>query len=255
MYLCFWYIWRDLMKRKKINPVDLNFILVCLVVVGLLLFTLSSFFTVLKIQGGLNRFTYFLGDNSETVIENYKSIFSALGSGLGEFSITLVKIFGIWLPLIYAFLILIFSIAARKEYAPDREKIMLYRILMTFVYVQLLLLAIFMGFLVVSLPFLSWIVSIALSEAGLIAILSVNLINTYSKRIRRYERISKTEKRLPENKIPVIRASICTGEQVAGFRDAQTGVFEEIMLIRSEKDKKAFAKKCGIDFSKIKKEW
>ena len=32
---------------------------------------------------------------------------------------------------------------------------------------------------------------------------------------------------------PVIRASICTGEQVAGFKDIQTGKLEEIMLIKS----------------------
>ncbi len=35
-----------------------------------------------------------------------------------------------------------------------------------------------------------------------------------------------------ENKIPIIKASICNGEQVAGFKDVHTGAFEEIMLIR-----------------------
>ena len=30
---------------------------------------------------------------------------------------------------------------------------------------------------------------------------------------------------------PVIRASICTGEEVAGFKDIRTGKIEEIMLI------------------------
>ena len=34
-----------------------------------------------------------------------------------------------------------------------------------------------------------------------------------------------------EGKIPVIRASICTGEKVAGFQDIHTGKFTEIMLI------------------------
>ena len=38
-----------------------------------------------------------------------------------------------------------------------------------------------------------------------------------------------------ENKKPVIRASICTGEQVAGFRDVHTGAFEEIMLSENMK--------------------
>ena len=41
-------------------------------------------------------------------------------------------------------------------------------------------------------------------------------------------------------KKPVIKASICTGEQVAGFRDIATGAFEEIMLIKSQEDLAAF---------------
>ena len=36
-----------------------------------------------------------------------------------------------------------------------------------------------------------------------------------------------------EHMKPVIRASICTGEEVAGFKDIRTGKIEEIMLIRS----------------------
>ena len=34
-----------------------------------------------------------------------------------------------------------------------------------------------------------------------------------------------------DSKRPVIKASICTGEQVAGFKDIHTGKIEEIMLI------------------------
>ena len=37
-------------------------------------------------------------------------------------------------------------------------------------------------------------------------------------------------------KKPVIRCSICTGEQVAGFKDIQTGKFEEVMLIKNDKE-------------------
>ena len=40
---------------------------------------------------------------------------------------------------------------------------------------------------------------------------------------------------------PVIRASICTGEEVAaGFKDIRTGKIEEIMLIRSSEDLEKF---------------
>ena len=46
---------------------------------------------------------------------------------------------------------------------------------------------------------------------------------------------------------PMIRASICNGEQVAGFCSLQTGAFEEIMLIRDEGDLESFKKMYGID--------
>ena len=47
-------------------------------------------------------------------------------------------------------------------------------------------------------------------------------------------REKKTEVYDAAGKIPVIRASICTGEKVAGFKDRTTGKFEDLMLIRNE---------------------
>mgnify|MGYP007070077374 CR=1 FL=1 len=46
---------------------------------------------------------------------------------------------------------------------------------------------------------------------------------------------------------PVIRASICTGEKAAGFREKTDGKFREVMLIRSKADLEAFRKRFGID--------
>lgn len=56
-----------------------------------------------------------------------------------------------------------------------------------------------------------------------------------------------------EREKPVIRASICTGEQVAGFKDLATGKFHEVMLLRSEKDLVEFKRRCGI--TEITKEY
>ena len=58
-----------------------------------------------------------------------------------------------------------------------------------------------------------------------------------------------------ENQKPVIRASICTGEQVAGFKNIHNGKFEEVMLIRSSKDVDECAQKYGITAAEITKEW
>ena len=50
-----------------------------------------------------------------------------------------------------------------------------------------------------------------------------------------------------ENKKPVIKASVCSGEQVAGFKDIHTGKIEEVMLIKSSVDLEKFKSMYGID--------
>ena len=57
-----------------------------------------------------------------------------------------------------------------------------------------------------------------------------------------------------ENKKSVIKASICNGEQVAGFKDIHTGKIEEIMLIKERADLEVFKKMYGID-EEIEKEY
>lgn len=58
-----------------------------------------------------------------------------------------------------------------------------------------------------------------------------------------------------EGKIPVIRSSICTGEQVAGFQDPATGKFQELMLIRNDRDLRAFLREYQVDADQIRREW
>lgn len=50
-----------------------------------------------------------------------------------------------------------------------------------------------------------------------------------------------------ENKKPVIKASICNGEQVAGFKDIHTGRIEEVMLIKKPADLEQFKSMYGIN--------
>ena len=57
-----------------------------------------------------------------------------------------------------------------------------------------------------------------------------------------------------ENKKPIIKASICNGEQVAGFKDIHTGRIEEIMLIKKPADLEDFKKMYGIN-GDIEKEY
>ena len=57
-----------------------------------------------------------------------------------------------------------------------------------------------------------------------------------------------------ENEKPVIKASICNGEQVAGFKDIHTGKIEEVMLIKSPADLENFKAMYGIN-EEITKEY
>lgn len=56
-----------------------------------------------------------------------------------------------------------------------------------------------------------------------------------------------------EKQKPILKCSICNGEQVAGLKDLRTGQFEEIMFISDENDLKHFMNMFGID--KVEKEY
>lgn len=58
-----------------------------------------------------------------------------------------------------------------------------------------------------------------------------------------------------EAEYPVIRASICNGEKVFGFKNRETGKFSERMVIRSERDLEAVCKEYGLTREEIRKEW
>ena len=66
------------------------------------------------------------------------------------------------------------------------------------------------------------------------------------------KKISKSYDR--ENTKPVIKASICNGEQVAGFKDIHTGKIEAVLLIKSPSDIDISKKMYGID-EEIAKEY
>ncbi len=57
----------------------------------------------------------------------------------------------------------------------------------------------------------------------------------------------------PVTEVPVIKCSICTGEQVAGFKNLSSGHFRDVMLITDSDDLNQFRKTYNIlgDIKKI----
>ena len=65
---------------------------------------------------------------------------------------------------------------------------------------------------------------------------------------RQKKKPEKTEIRTYDtiNEKPVLKCSICNGEQVAGFKDTRTGKFHEVMFVRDEKDLQQFKEMYGL---------
>ena len=65
----------------------------------------------------------------------------------------------------------------------------------------------------------------------------------------------KTEyPKMPEGDFaPVIRCSICTGEQTLCAKDVKTGALHELMLLRNPAELEAFCAANGIDPASVEK--
>ena len=54
---------------------------------------------------------------------------------------------------------------------------------------------------------------------------------------------------------PVIRCSICTGEQIICAKDRKTGEMHELMLVRTPSDIEGFCVANNIDVTEVQKEY
>ena len=59
--------------------------------------------------------------------------------------------------------------------------------------------------------------------------------------------------KIPEGCEPVLRCSICTGEQTLCARDLETGQLHELMLIRSPEQLEGFCSANGLSANDMQK--
>lgn len=63
----------------------------------------------------------------------------------------------------------------------------------------------------------------------------------------RKNKTPKPESYDKENWRPILKCSICNGEQIAGFQNIHTGQFKEECFIRTPAELLAFQQKYGIE--------
>ncbi len=80
-----------------------------------------------------------------------------------------------------------------------------------------------------------------------------NVYDHFGKKPQREQQLGEAMPFDSEKQMAVIKCSICTGEQVAGFKDKEDGHFTEVMLIREPGDIERFKEIYKIE--EIKKEY
>ena len=88
---------------------------------------------------------------------------------------------------------------------------------------------------------------------GFIIVFCIEMQQDFGKKTYYEQYLSEDIPFDPEKQTAVIKCSICTGEQLAGFKSKEDGHFTEVMLIREPKDLVKFKEIYKIE--EIKKEY
>lgn len=85
---------------------------------------------------------------------------------------------------------------------------------------------------------------------------NIKILKNTTKSINTQHDVAYNANNTAENQLrPCIHISICTGEKVAGFKNTATGKFQDIMLIRDDKDLKKFLKEYHVREEDLIKDW
>lgn len=94
---------------------------------------------------------------------------------------------------------------------------------------------------------------ISIQNKGIVAILCYCIYTEYMGIFIKKKTSIPLVEYNPEKERPVLKCSICNGEQIAGFKDKQTGHFTEVILIRNGQDLDEFMEM--YDLSSVTKEY
>ena len=88
---------------------------------------------------------------------------------------------------------------------------------------------------------------------GFIIVFSIEMKQDFGKKPYYEQYLSEDIPFDPDKQIAVVKCSICTGEQVAGFKNKEDGKFIEVMLLREAADLDKFMRIYKI--TEVKKEY
>lgn len=246
------------MNRKRIHAAHTNIILILIIIFFMIIFVISNYNEYNKSETVLNQLgNYTLFSDEQIADGSWQDIVEDLyniGIDIGYFGLDVLRVLFVWIPLVHAVFLLLFSGISWMIFKPTDNRIIAYRVLMTFAYLNIITTVIvsIVGMNITQSKFSKFKIFVFILYC-LVALI-INFIMTYTYRIRFYN-YNKSNTYDKANQVPVVRSSICTGEKVAGFKDLQSGKFQEVMLVTKDKDMQKFLKYYGINIEDVKKEW
>lgn len=249
------------MNKKRTNVVNVNFILILSIILVVVTFVLSNYFKFDKGEALLNELdntvtSSSMEDDESGTFEEWGVILSEFGLDAGIFGLNVLRVLFVWIPLFHVAFLLLFAGISWTLFRPTPQRVIAYRVLMTFAYLNIILMIIVLVIGIIIHPSTIKKIKMSVFLVQCLSILIWNFSMTYSCKIK--SNVFKNRKNSSydkDNQIPVIRASICTGEKVAGFKDLHTGKFEEVMLVKDDKDMQRFLMQYDVEAKDVKKEW
>lgn len=255
------------MSKKKTNAANVNFILILSIIAVMVSFALSNHMKFNKGEALLNGLDSEVTSSGEEIgkeieketeketIEIFIEDASKFGIDVGNVGLDILRIVFVWIPLIHAAALLFYAGLAWGIFRPTSGRVIAYRVLMTFAYLNIIvtILVLVVGIIIHYSTFKK--IKMLLFAVQCLSILIFNFYMTYSCRIKGNIFGNRNSGYDRDNQIPVLRASICTGEKVAGFKDLHTGKFQEVMLVKDDKDMQKFLTEYGVHAEDVKKEW
>ena len=132
------------MSKKRTNAVHINFVLILSIILVIVVFAFSNYAKFSKaekmIDGLSDEVTLSEDSFLKEFVEEYNIDLNDLKNGVMDFGFNTIRIFLVWIPLVYAGFLLLYSWISWLIFRPSSQGVTAYRTVMTFTFLHMILL-------------------------------------------------------------------------------------------------------------------
>lgn len=180
------------MNNKSTNTANVNFILILSILAVMVFFALSNHFRFEKGEALLSGLDSEVVSSDEEIegdsLEVFMEDLSRFGLDVGKVGLNVLRVLFVWIPIIHSVFLLLFAGISRVLFNPTSNKILVYRVLMTFAYLNIIItMIVLIGGIIIHYSTLKKF-QMFIFVLQCLVILIVNFRNTFSYRIKGIEK-------------------------------------------------------------------